>query len=548
MTDSPGWVSLGRSVTDALGTAGLRRLQLAWTICAIGSWIFFIALAVYAYDVGGTAAVGLAAVVRMIPAGLAAPLGGLVADRYSRRDVLLWVSVGRTAVLAGVTAAVALDGPLALVLVLAALDTTIAGTRRPAQAALLPWLAATPRQLAASNALASAIDNAAFLVGSLLAGTLIAAASTEAAFGATAALFAAAVVPVAIIQRDPVPEYRAGGGEEGPLQEVASGFQTVAANRGLRLVVLLLAASTLIEGAVDVLVVVVAIQLLDLGGAGVGWLNSAWGVGGLVGGAAALSLLTRGRLASGLAFGALLIGVPLAAMALLTELAVALLMLVALGVGYALVEIAGNTLLQRLTSDEVLARAFAVVESSYWLTTGIGAMLAPLLVSLLGPRGALLLLGALLPVLVALRWAPLARLEAGARVPERTFRLLRDVTVFAPLPLATVEDLSRRVTELRISPGEIVIREGDTGDHFYVIADGILDVSQGTASLSTMEGGEFFGEIALLRDVPRTATVTARTHGLLYALEREVFITAVTGHRYTSRTVESVAAARLAAG
>jgi MFS family permease len=533
MTDSPGWVSLGRSVRDALGTAGLRRLQLAWTICAIGSWIFFIALAVYAYDVGGTAAVGLAALVRMIPAGLAAPLGGLVADRYSRRDVLLWVSVGRTAVLAGVTAAVALDGPLALVLVLAALDTTIAGTRRPAQAALLPWLAATPRQLAASNALASAIDNAAFLVGSLLAGTLIAAASTEAAFGATAALFAAAVVPVAIIQRDPVPEYRAGGGEEGPLQE---------------LVVLLLAASTLIEGAVDVLVVVVAIQLLDLGGAGVGWLNSAWGVGGLVGGAAALSLLTRGRLASGLAFGALLIGVPLAAMALLTELAVALLMLVALGVGYALVEIAGNTLLQRLTSDEVLARAFAVVESSYWLTTGIGAMLAPLLVSLLGPRGALLLLGALLPVLVALRWAPLARLEAGARVPERTFRLLRDVTVFAPLPLATVEDLSRRVTELRISPGEIVIREGDTGDHFYVIADGILDVSQGTASLSTMEGGEFFGEIALLRDVPRTATVTARTHGLLYALEREVFITAVTGHRYTSRTVESVAAARLAAG
>ncbi len=294
--------------------------------------------------------------------------------------------------------------------------------------------------------------------------------------------------------------------------------------------------------------VVVALELLDLGGAGVGWLNSAWGVGGLLGGAAALSLLARGRLASGLAFGALLVGAPLAIIAALPELGISLAMLLVLGVGYALVEIAGSTLLQRLTSDEVLARAFAVVESSYWLTTGIGAITAPVLVSLLGPRGALLLLGACLPLLVALRWVPLARLEAGAKVPERTFRLLRGLTVFAPLPLATLEDLSRRVTELEVHPGDVVIREGDAGDRFYVIADGLLDVRQGSASLAPIEGGDFFGEIALLRDVPRTATVTARTEGLLYALDREVFIAAITGHRYTSSAVESVVEGRLAAG
>ena len=193
--------------------------------------------------------------------------------------------------------------------------------------------------------------------------------------------------PFARLPRDPVPEYRDHADEEGRLEELASGFRTVAGDPRLRLLVGVLSVSTLVEGATDVLVVLVAIELLDLGGAGVGWLNSAWGLGGVVGGAVAISLLGRGRLAAGLAGGCLLVGVPLALIAALPEVAVALVMLAVLGVGYSLIETAGLTLLQRLTSDEVLGRAFAVVESSYWLTTGLGAILAPALVAWLGLRG-----------------------------------------------------------------------------------------------------------------------------------------------------------------
>ena len=232
--------------------------------------------------------------------------------------------------------------------------------------------------------------------------------------------------PFARLPRDPVPEYREHEEGEHQLEELASGFRTVAGDQRLRLLVGVLSASTLVEGAADVLVVLVAIELLDLGGAGVGWLNSAWGLGGIAGGAAAISLLGRGRLARpGSSCGCLLVGVPLALIAAVPEVAVAVVMLMVLGVGYSLIETAGLTLLQRLTSDEVLGRAFAVLESSYWLTTGIGAMLAPVLVGLIGLRGALVAVGACLPLLAALRWAGLARFDAGAVVPKEAFALLR---------------------------------------------------------------------------------------------------------------------------
>ena len=541
--------SMRDSLGAALATANLRRLQLAWLASATASWVFFVALAVYAYDAYGAAGVGVAALVRMVPAGVAAPFAGMLADRVSRRDALFVALVARALILMVIAASVAGGAPAALVLGLGALFTIVATAHKPAQAALLPSLAETPRQLGASNALWSAIDNAAFLAGSLLGGALIAIASVESAFAVTAGLFAFAALPVARIARDPVPTYRANAAlAAGAFDEAVRGFREVAADSRMRLVVGFLAVSTLVEGAADVLVVLVAIQLLDLGGAGVGWLNACWGAGGLVGGIAALSLLGRGRLAAGLATGGLLVGVPLMAIAAVANPFLAGALLLVLGVGYALIEVAGLSLLQRLSAEDVLARAFAVVESSYWFTTGLGAIIAPAIVSLAGVRGALLVVGACLPLVVALRWAALARFEAEAPVPEREFRAIRALPAFAPLPLATVENVSRLVSEVKVAAGEVVIREGEAGDLFYVVADGALDVScHGSArSLDPLGGGDYFGEIALLRDIPRTATVTARTDTLLYALDRESFLCTVSAHPCTTESVGDVAERRLA--
>ncbi len=542
MTDSPERDSFLRTVVDALATANLRRLQGSWALTSFGQWAFFVILAVYAYDEGGATAVGLAALVRMVPAGLAAPVGGMLIDRGSRRDVLLVTAVGRALSLVGVAGAVAAGAPLGVVLVLSAVFTVLQTAHIPAQAALLPWLARTPRQLAASNALVTSVDNAGVLVGSILGGALVAAASTETAFAVTAALYAAAALPLARVPRDPVPAHREQPAEDGAFEELVSGVRAIGREPSLRLVVGLLGVGSFVEGAVDVLIVLLAIELLDLGGAGVGWINAAWGVGGLVAGAAAISLLGHGRLAAGLAAGGLLAGASLALIAAVPELvAVALALFVLVGVGYGLIDITGMTLLQRMTSDDVLGRAFAVVESNYWLTNGVGAMMAPLLVELLGVRGALVALGLLLPGLVLLRWRALARFEAGAAVPEEAFRLLRDVPMFAPLPLSMVENLSHRVHGMDVAAETAVIREGESGDLFYVIEHGDFDVTHGGGEYPPLAAGDVFGEIALLRDVPRTATVTARTDARIYALDRDSFLTAVSGHRFSTRTATTIA-------
>jgi hypothetical protein len=268
----------------------------------------------------------------------------------------------------------------------------------------------------------------------------------------------------------------------------------------------------------------------------------------LIGGLTALTLLGRGRLAAGLAAGGLLVGVPLMAIAAVANPFVTGTLLVVLGVGYALIEVAGLSLLQRLSAEDVLARAFAVVESSYWFTTGLGAILAPGIVALLGMRGALVAVGACLPLAVAVRWVALARFEAEAPVPEREFKAIRALPAFAPLPLATVENVSRLVSEVRVKAGQVVIREGEAGDLFYVVADGALDVScqRNASPLDPLGGGDYFGEIALLRDIPRTATVTARTDALLYTLDRESFLCTVSAHPCTTESVGDVAERRFA--
>jgi len=521
----------GRALRDALATSALRRVQASWAAASVGSWAFFVALSVYAYGVGGASAVGLAAAVRMVPAALAAPAMSLLGDRYSRRNVLVVLSLVRALVLAVAAAVVALDGPPAVVFALAAVFTAVGTGHKPAQAALLPGLADEAGQLAASNALWSAIDSVGFLAGAAGGGLLVAIGGVEFALAATCAAYLLAVLALAGIPVDVRPPGAGAPPVGRRAAEIAEGFRTVAATPGLRLVVGVLGVSTLVEGAVDVLVVVVALELLDLGAAGVGWLNSAWGLGGAIGGAAAVLLLARRGNSFGLVLGSVLIGVPLLMVGALPGVLVAVLGLVVLGVGYAVMEVAGLTLVQRLASDAVLARAFGVVESSYQLTTAVGSLLAPVLVLALGLRGALLVVGVVLPLVVLARWRALATLEANTPVPEREYRLLRGVGMLAPLPVARLEELARHLVPVHIAEGDPIIREGEVGDRFYVIGSGEVEVTERGRFRRREFVGDCFGEIALLRDVPRTATVVARTDVELLALDREEFLAAVTGDR-----------------
>jgi hypothetical protein len=295
-----------------------------------------------------------------------------------------------------------------------------------------------------------------------------------------------------------------------------------------------------------VLVVVIAFRLLHVGGSWVGFLSGAVGAGTLVGGFATVALTGR-RLGLLFGLGLVLWGVPIALVAAGSSKAVALLLLGAVGIGNAIEDVTGETLLQRLVSDDVLGRVLGVMFGLATAGFGIGAIATPALIAGLGVRGALVVTGAFLPALVLLSLRTLRQIDATADTPTHELAILDQVVMFAPLPLVAKEQLARSLVAMTVAPGTTIIAEGDVGDLFYILARGRVAVTQGGHDMGDLGGGDSFGEIALLRDVPRTATVTARDEVELYALGRSHFLEAVAGHAAGRAAAEAVAAERLAA-
>jgi predicted MFS family arabinose efflux permease len=533
-----------RLLRTALGNPQIARLEGAWAATQLGNWAFTILLALLAYDRGGTTAVGVAALVRLLPSGLVASYTAMLADRHSRRAVLLASSLGRAGLLGLTALAAAAGAPLGVVLVLAALFTAVSTAHAPAQAALLPQVARTPDELAAANVCWSSIDYAGFLAGSLAAGALVAATGLPTALGLCALAFLAAAVLVAGMRRDAPPE--ALPEAQTGAAELMEGFRTVGRHPDLRLLVGVFAAVTFVQGILDVLLVIAAIELLDMGQSGVGWLNSAWGVGGLAGGGAAIALLRRGQLASGIAAGCLLAGLPVLAVGVLASAGAALGLIALAGIGFGMVEVALLTLTQRLAAGDVLGRVYGVKETVNVVASALGALVAAGLVGLVDVDGSLIATGVLLPLLVVALSRRLGALEAGAPVPERPFAVLREVPLFAPLPMAAVETLAVRATAERFEPGQPLITQGDEGDTFYVIDDGTVEVSQDGVVLVRRHEGEFFGEIALLRDAPRMASVEAVTPVGVLVIARDDFLAAIGAHPRSGREAETAVEERLA--
>jgi MFS family permease len=522
----------------------LRRVELAFAGSELGKWLYIIALAVFAYDEGGAAAVGLVALIRTVPAAIGAPFTSLLGDRYDRARVMLVATLVRVLTMGAAAAVAYYDAGPVLVYVLVGVVTLASTAFRPAQAAALPGLARTPEELTAANLASSTIATLASFVGPAVGGLMLAVTSVEVVFFVTAGVFVWAALLVLPV-RAPAPSEQPLSTGRAIAREAGAGFAALAADPDLRLLMGLYCAQALVGGAFNVLVVVSAIELLDLGEAGVGWLNAAFGVGGFVGAVVALALIARRRLASDFMLGIVLWGVPLALIGVWPEPAVALLLLGLVGVGETLVEVAGPTLLQRSVPDRVLARVFGALETLIITTIGIGGVLAPLLIELFGIRGALVVSGALLPVLAAVFWRRLSALDRAHPAAAREVELLGRVPIFAPLPAATLEQLAGQLVPVRVAAGQTIFVQGDVGDRFYVIADGTVEVSVDDGVASTLGPGDFFGEIALIRDVPRTATVSAQSDVELYGLERDNFIAALTGHAPSAEAADAVVAARL---
>lgn len=536
-----------RAFSAVFTNADLRRVELAFAGSEIGKWLYIIALAVFAYDAGGAAAVGLVALIRTVPAAVSAPFTALLADRYSRERVMLVATLIRVVAMVGATAVALADAPAAYVYVLAGIVTLASTAFRPAQAALLPSLARTPEELTAANLAASTIATLAGFAAPAVGALLLAAGSVGVTFAATAAVFAASAVLVARVRAPEPPKAieDARPVTHGVVAEASAGFRALLGTPDLRLLMGLYAAQALVGGAFNVLVVVAALELLDLGEAGVGWLNTAFGIGGFFGAAVAFALLARRRLAADFMTGILLWGAPLVLIGVWPEPAVVLVLLALVGVGETLVEVAGPTLLQRSVPDEVLARVFGALESLLIATIGIGGLLAPAVIEVLGIRWALIVTGAVLPVLAAIYWRRLTAVDRAHPALERELDLLRTVPFLEPLPPGILEQLASSASPMTVPAGDVVVRSGEPGDRFYLVIDGTVEVRTDDGRQSALGPGAYFGEIALLRDVPRTATVRAVSDSQLLALERDAFIAAVTGHAPSAEAADAVVAARL---
>jgi MFS family permease len=537
----------GAAFREVFRNAALRRIQLAWAASILGTWAYGIAVVVYAYEHGGATAVGVVGLARWVAAAAASPFAALLGDRYDRRLVMVFSDLARVLLIGGAAVAAFSDAPPIVVYVLAGLVGVAATAFRPAEAALIPTLARTPEELTAANVAASTIESVGIFGGPALGGLLLAATGPGTVFVVTAGLLLWSAFVVAGIR--PVAEPKAAEREAvSVLEELLAGFWTIARQRRLRLLVGLFAAQTFVDGMLNVLIVVVALKLLDTGTAGVGFLNSAVGIGGLLGALAAAALVGRRRLAADFGLGIFIWGVPIALVAVWPNQVFALVLLGIVGIGNTLVDVSGMTLLQRAAPDEVLARVFGVLESLLLLTIGLGALVAPLLLNWLGTRGALIAAGALLPLLVVPAWPRLNAMDRASVIPVERLELMQSNMIFAPLPPSTLEQLAEALDEMQVEAGQEVIRQGEPGDRFYLVRDGTLDVSVDGRSTQSLGAGDSFGEIALLRDVPRTATVTARTDARLYALERNAFITAVTGFGPSLSAAEAVIGMRLGPG
>ena len=536
------------AVRAVLASRDLRRAQGGYAAFATAEQAVWIAMLVYAFSQGGAKEAGLVSVVQLLPAALAAPFLGTLADRAPPTRVQTAGFAAQGLAMAATAVVLLTDGPSFVAYAFAAVAATLVTLSRPTHAVLMPALSRTPRELTAAMVTTGAIDNASVLVAPAITGVILAFAGAGEVFAIAAALVGIGAILVAPLRAtDPDPRRAASDDlAASGVGEITAGFRALREHRPARLIVGMLGLEHIAWGAVDVLAVVLALDLLDLGASGAGYLEAAFGAGGLVGVAVAMTLVSGRRLAPFVLGGALAWGVALAALGVTPSTAMAFVLFTVAGASRALLDVGARTLLLRVARPMVLARVFGIAEGLSMVGLATGALLVPALVAVGDPEIALAGVGALMVVLSAIAARSVLALDAAATVPVVELALLRSLPLFKPLPARELEGLAHALELRELPAASEVVRAGEEGHHYFAIADGEVEVLRDGTCVAVLGRGEGFGEIALLHGGSRTATVRARTDVVLYALDRESFMVALTGHEPTASVALAIVEERQA--
>jgi MFS family permease len=560
-------IAVLRAYRLLLRNGPLARLLAGEFISSIGDWLYLVAILILVYEVSNDPLVlGIVGAARVLPYVVLSIPAGILADRYDRRLILLVTDVARGTLMLVMAALVAAHAPVVTIVVLAVVATCFSTFFSPAIGAYLPSLVADEEQLGPANSAWSTLDNLAFVIGPAIAGLLIAAGGLALAFVLNAGTFAVIAV---VLWRLPSPrhgvigEVRAAGEVREPGEAPAAADGTAAAT-GTEMPPMLTPASALTPGGVDrkvlrrvvvpvlglalidlvgsvaggglsVLTVVIAVGSLGAGDAGTGFLNAGIGLGGLVGALLAGVFVLRPSLVGVLASGSIVLAVGVAALGIAGSLPLAVGMIAVASAGALLVEVTSTTILQRAIPDEIRGRTLGVLATASTLAFAAGSFALPVLADAVG-MGPILAATGVAIVVAGLVGAALAA-PAARRAPESLaatrFARLARLPLFAGVPVPTLEAVATRLVPIAIRAGDIVIRQGDPADRFYLIQAGTFEVTrrepgepddQAPARLRAMTTGEVFGEIGLLRATARTATVTAATDGSLLALDGASFL------------------------
>ena len=528
-------------LSAAFRNTNLRDIGVAYALFSASEFGVWIVLLVFAFDHGGVSAELLITLVQLLPCVVLAPAIGAAADWWDPARALVAGYGIQAATIGGVALALALDAPTFVIYLLAPLTALSICMTRPPQSALFPSVVRTPDELTTANVMTGWTEGAAALVGPAIAGVLLAVSGQTAAITAMAGLNLLSMLLALRVTHSlgPIKRHFEDEGPDTAAKSFVDGIRgnlvSVLMNPDIRVLLVLETFYFVLVGSLDFLCVILALGILHMGPGGAGYLNAAIGAGELVVGFATAFLIGRRRLVRTLVLSLLGWVCAVALVAVYPRAGVVLVLFVLVGLSGAVYNASGKTLMQRAAPPEAIAGAFSVVESLMCLGLAMGAVLIWVGYSVAGIRIALIAPGIAAFVLIAVLWRRLRVIDDNVNVPQVEIRLLNSLRIFAPLPAPTLEMMARALEPIHVAAGSRVITEGDAGDQFYAIADGVFEVTRQGGHLRQIGRGDGFGEIALIRDVPRTATVTALTDALVYGLDGDLFVEAVTGNASASR-------------
>jgi hypothetical protein len=428
---------------------------------------------------------------------------------------------------AAIAVTLAAGAPAALVYALVAVNSVAGTPYRPAHLALAPLVARSPAELVAMNVTAGTLEGVVTFVGPAVAALLLIGLTPWVVIVVSAAASLGGAIAVAGIKVDIDPSKAMRRSRERPSQALLGGLTELRTNTDMAIIVGCFVAQLLVRGVLGVLLVSVSFDLIHLGSSGVGWLAAAMGIGGIVGAFYAVTLTGKRRLGTPFAIALVLWGLPIAVIGLAPNTVVAVAALLTVGFGNAMLDVAGFTLIQRLGQDRTLGRIFGVLYTFGIAMGGLGSLAAPALISSLGLRAVLIVAGCVLPVIAIVLLPRFRSIDERSEPLPEVLALLAGIPLLSPLPPTTLEKLAARSSMARVSAGHVIVTEGERGDLYYVIAEGEVEVSRSGRSHGTLAIGEQFGEIALLRDISRTATVVACCATRLLTIDGRDFVDAL---------------------